>query len=50
MNFFIVYPVAAAAMEDQSDRTPSSAGNFELVLLLQVILSYFVKESQNAGL
>jgi hypothetical protein len=40
--------MAAAAMEDQSNRPPSNAGNFELVLLQQVILAYFVKESQNA--
>jgi len=47
--FFIVSPVASAAVEDRSDRTPSSAGKLESVLLLQIILAYFVKESRNAG-
>jgi len=41
--------VASAAMEDRSDITPSSAGKLELVLLQQVILAYFVKESRNGG-
>jgi hypothetical protein len=46
-GFFFI--VAAAAMEDRSDRKTSCAGNRESVLLLQVILSHFVEESRNAG-